>query len=223
MISAGVAYDIDVLKLGHHGSNTSTSQAFLDATTPSYAVVSAGRESQFGHPHQGVVDRVLAAGATLYHTDTTTGNDTIVMGSDCETVEFYADPWTPGGVPSATPTATTPASTSTPTATATTGACGGATAEITALDKGGETVSVTGTGNMTGWYLISESGSQRFDFPNGFTLNGTVTIYSGTTQFPNTPTSLWWSGSNFWNNSSDDDAFLYNCTGGLVDVFEDGD
>lgn len=49
-----------VLKLGHHGSQTSTSDEFLDAVQPEYAIVSAGKNNSYRHPHQSVIDRVNA-------------------------------------------------------------------------------------------------------------------------------------------------------------------
>ena len=48
----------EILKLGHHGSDTSTSEYFLDAVRPDYAVVSAGLDNRYGHPHPDVVQRV---------------------------------------------------------------------------------------------------------------------------------------------------------------------
>jgi beta-lactamase superfamily II metal-dependent hydrolase len=83
MLAANVLLDIDVLKVGHHGSRTSTSQAFLDALAPEIGVVSAGRVNQFDHPHQEVVERLTTAGVELWHTDTSTGDDTVVMETDC--------------------------------------------------------------------------------------------------------------------------------------------
>jgi len=52
----GSALQSDVLKLGHHGSKTSTSGIFLSAVSPEYVIVSAGENNQYGHPHEEVMD-----------------------------------------------------------------------------------------------------------------------------------------------------------------------
>lgn len=59
----------DVLKVGHHGSDTSTSQAFLDAVQPSYAVISAGTNNKYGHPKKSVMNRLKKSGAEIFRTD----------------------------------------------------------------------------------------------------------------------------------------------------------
>jgi competence protein ComEC len=59
----------DVLKLGHHGSATSTTPPFLAATGPSVAIVSAGAGNRYGHPHRAVVDRLQEAGVSVLRTD----------------------------------------------------------------------------------------------------------------------------------------------------------
>ena len=51
MINAGYNLDCDVLKLGHHGSHSSSSEAFLRAVTPTYAIISCGEGNDYGHPH----------------------------------------------------------------------------------------------------------------------------------------------------------------------------
>jgi competence protein ComEC len=48
--------DVDILKLGHHGSRTSTTAAYLKATTPQLALISAGKNNSYGHPHKEVLD-----------------------------------------------------------------------------------------------------------------------------------------------------------------------
>jgi competence protein ComEC len=50
--------DVDLIKLGHHGSRTSTDMSWLHATTPSLAVYSAGKDNTYGHPHEEVLDRL---------------------------------------------------------------------------------------------------------------------------------------------------------------------
>lgn len=64
----GTHLDVDVLKLGHHGSDTSTAEVFLQATSPHYAVVSAGKDNQYGHPKPIVIERVREAGACVLST-----------------------------------------------------------------------------------------------------------------------------------------------------------
>jgi len=66
----GTQLDSDVLKLGHHGSKTSTSEQFLDTVTPQYAVVSAGIDNRYGHPHQEVMQRIFARNIESSHTGT---------------------------------------------------------------------------------------------------------------------------------------------------------
>ena len=59
----------DVIKVGHHGSSTSSSQAFIDAVKAKYAIFSLGKDNDYHHPHQKVVDRWKKAGVTMYRTD----------------------------------------------------------------------------------------------------------------------------------------------------------
>jgi len=59
----------DVLKVGHHGSHTSSTQAFLNAVRPVFALISVGQDNSYGHPHADVMDRILDTGAVVYRTD----------------------------------------------------------------------------------------------------------------------------------------------------------
>jgi len=58
LLATGVSLQADVLKLGHHGSHTSNSVEWLQAVNPEIAVVSAGKDNQFGHPHVDVIERL---------------------------------------------------------------------------------------------------------------------------------------------------------------------
>lgn len=59
----------DVLKLGHHGSDTSTSPEFLQAVQPELAIVSAGKNNSFGHPHKSVLDLLDKFAIKVFRTD----------------------------------------------------------------------------------------------------------------------------------------------------------
>ena len=61
--------DIDVLKVAHHGSKYSSSKEFLAETTPEVAVISCGRDNDYGHPHDEAVKRIENIGAEIYRTD----------------------------------------------------------------------------------------------------------------------------------------------------------
>jgi len=60
---------VDILKVAHHGSRTSSTKAFLDAVRPTFAVVSAGRGNPYGHPTKATIDRLEKAGADVLRTD----------------------------------------------------------------------------------------------------------------------------------------------------------
>jgi competence protein ComEC len=85
MIRSGVLADVDVLKVGHHGSGTSTSQPFLDLVRPDIAVISAGLDNQYRHPHQEVLDRLDNAGSQIWLTDVGIGDDTLHLNTNCRT------------------------------------------------------------------------------------------------------------------------------------------
>ena len=70
VVTYGTALASEVLKLGHHGSKTSSSDLFLDTVQPQYAVVSAGAGNSYGHPHGEVLERVASVGARLFNTAT---------------------------------------------------------------------------------------------------------------------------------------------------------
>ena len=66
---SGTQLRCQLLKVGHHGSNTSTGRAFLEAARPQYAVISCGAGNEFGHPHGQPLQRLREVGATVLRTD----------------------------------------------------------------------------------------------------------------------------------------------------------
>ncbi len=68
-LAAGLPLRADVLKVGHHGSNTSSTEPFLDAVSPTFAVISDGFENSFHHPHPRVLERLEAHRAAALRTD----------------------------------------------------------------------------------------------------------------------------------------------------------
>jgi beta-lactamase superfamily II metal-dependent hydrolase len=71
IISKGYDIDCDVLKVGHHGSHSSSSERFLNAASPQYAVISCGRDNSYGHPHGQILTAFskLEGLSALYRTD----------------------------------------------------------------------------------------------------------------------------------------------------------
>ena len=61
--------DVEILKVGHHGSRSSTTQELLDLVKPEYSVIQCGIDNSYKHPHQVTLDRLLAAGSAVYRTD----------------------------------------------------------------------------------------------------------------------------------------------------------
>lgn len=69
LVESGALIHADVLKVGHHGSNTSSTDAFLDAVSPEFAAISDGFANSFRHPHPQVLARLAAHRAVVFRTD----------------------------------------------------------------------------------------------------------------------------------------------------------
>ena len=74
-----------VLKVGHHGSRTSSSHDFIQAVAPTYTMISDDKDNKYGHPHQETLDTLASFGARIFRTDLL---GIIVMKSDGENVGF---------------------------------------------------------------------------------------------------------------------------------------
>lgn len=69
MLSKKYDLSCDILKLGHHGSSTSTTNKFLEATSPSVAIVSCEKDNDYGHPHKETMNKLNNKHITVYRTD----------------------------------------------------------------------------------------------------------------------------------------------------------
>ncbi|KGM94768.1 metallo-beta-lactamase [Clostridium novyi A str. 4552] len=80
-------YDIkaDVLKVGHHGSRTSSTDAFLDKVSPKYAVISCEKGNDYGHPHKATMDKLKSRNIKVYRTDEC---ETIIATSNGKEIGF---------------------------------------------------------------------------------------------------------------------------------------
>lgn len=89
MISTGMNLDCDVLSIGHHGSASSTTWDFLEATSPSYAVISCGVNNQYNHPSAETMGRLSDMEIPVFRTDK---QGTIIAVSDGTTINWSQNP-----------------------------------------------------------------------------------------------------------------------------------
>jgi len=185
----------DVLKVGHHGSHSSTSNAFLNVVSPDYAVISVGKDNDYGHPHVETLSRLGAAGVKIFRTDR---QGTIVATSNGQSISFNKQPL---------PNTVSPFE----------------SVEIIRIDLEGETVSIKNTGSepvdLSGWKLVSQKGNQIYYFPAGTVIETgeTIKVMSGPgAQAGNN--SLVWTNENIWNNKGDP-GLLYDADENIVSRF----
>ena len=69
LVASGAPLDVDVLQVGHHGSETSTGYVFLNAVLPEVGVISVGEGNSYGHPHEAALSRLRDAGVDVWRTD----------------------------------------------------------------------------------------------------------------------------------------------------------
>jgi len=86
MLESDVNLNADLMLAGHHGSRTSSSQDFVDAINPRYAVISVGEGNRYNHPNQEVLDTFSERNVTVYRTDQL---GTIIFITDGTTIRRY--------------------------------------------------------------------------------------------------------------------------------------
>ncbi len=82
LINSGFDIRAHILKVGHHGSHTSTSAEFLTSVRPLYGIISAGEDNNFGHPSQQVIDLLKNSGVTILRTDLNGGVSVKISGKN---------------------------------------------------------------------------------------------------------------------------------------------
>ena len=110
ILNRGTDLSATVLKVGHHGSDTSTTYPFLREIMPEYAIISVGEGNSYGHPTDNTLSRLRDADVTVYRTDL---NGDIYLTSDGQSVSITTDKsasqediLTPGGIVVTPPPAT---------------------------------------------------------------------------------------------------------------------
>lgn len=88
ILKSNVDLKCDVLKVGHHGSDTSTSDSFLKAISPKYAVICVGEDNKYGLPKKSTIEKLNNNGIKIYRTDE---NGTIIAISDGNNISFQKE------------------------------------------------------------------------------------------------------------------------------------
>ena len=89
LVENGTDISADLYVVNHHGSNSSSTDTFLDSVLPTYAVISCGSNNSYGHPSMEVLQRLQNRGITMYRTDE---QGTVVAYSDGQNIWFNVEP-----------------------------------------------------------------------------------------------------------------------------------
>lgn len=89
IVGNGTDISADVLKIGHHGSRASSTEEFIRAVNPEYAVISCGEDNEYGHPHGATLNTLRSMGIKLFRTDE---QGSIIAVSDGENITWNAAP-----------------------------------------------------------------------------------------------------------------------------------
>lgn len=160
MLDSGVTLESDVYLASHHGSEGSSTEAFMRAVSPSAVVISAGAGNSYGHPTRTVLDRVKACGAALYRTDL---QGTITVTSDGTSLSWSVDAtqdYRDGDEVAAGAAVTDAAG-----AADTTGTSGAADTVDNAAQASGGDAAAGSTADVTGEYVLNTN-TKKFHRPS---------------------------------------------------------
>lgn len=201
----------DVLKVGHHGSKTSTSAEFLAAVAPQLAVISVGKDNDYGLPHPNTLTLLEKEKIPYLRTDE---EGTIVIYSDGKKIALSPDELEATQV-SATPIQPLPTTDNDTKQT---------NVIIESVDRKAEIAQIRNEGDndvdLSGWVLVSVQGDQRYTFAEGTILKAgeSLAVLSGSNAKADIGQVVW-TEKNIWNNDYDP-AELYDAAGQLVSSLE---
>ncbi len=185
-----------VLKAGHHGSNTSSSEDFIRAVKPEVTILSYGEDNKYGHPHAEVVNRLQAIGSNIYAT-ADLGTITVATNGVNYTVNGKR------AVTQKKPSTVEPTT----------------AVEIVSKDLVTEIVGIKNNGqqavSLNDWQLISLEGNQVFNFPNLSLQPGKIIYVTSGANAREGDNYLKWTTKQIWLNDGDA-AQLRNEKGELV-------
>ncbi|GAB6136878.1 MBL fold metallo-hydrolase [Halanaerobaculum tunisiense] len=196
MINSKADIKADILKVGHHGSHSSTSKLFLKKVKPKYAILSVDKHNKYNHPSQKIISRLKNNNTNIYRTDQ---QRTIIATSNGNKIDFNTKPI---DYSKKTTTNSKP------------------NIKISDLSLSKEVVTIANKSNkqinISHWKLVSDTGNQTFVFPKKTTLAAgeTLKVISGRGKTPG-PNTILWTKRYIWNNDGDS-AKLYNSNGQLI-------
>ena len=189
LLRAGLIPRCDVIKIGNHGEGDATSPALIQAVMPKVAVISTSTQEEPDTPDARVLHLLKTAGTKVYLTqDAASG---VLVTIDQGKVEASGMHYT--GIPDAVKGVT-----------------------ISAVDSQEDCIRLVNKGkaevDLSGWYIVSEKGSQIFVLPEGTVLpkGGELVISSLSSEEPG---DLVWLDKNVWHDKKDDAAVLYDVYG----------
>ena len=191
LLQAGLVPRADVLKVGNHAEGDATSEAFVRAVQPRIAVISTNSEDEPDTPSKRVLKLLKAAGAQIALTENAAGGVLVTVKSGALNGKLVA--WEiPDRVDGVV---------------------------LSAKDNEADTVTLRNTGSATvdlsGWYVLSERGTEIYVLPEGTLLEAGASLTVGTLT-TKAETEFVWPDKNVWHDTKDDPAGLYDVYGRLI-------